>query len=378
MADTIDSTVVHLIASSGFYGGEKVVANICNTIHEFPLIVVCLTDNPDEIFPFQEAVQDVYNVEFITIDKSFPHAISLLRKLSHDTAALTIHAHGYKETFIASVFRLFVRCRIIVTQHGFTSRNRKSQFYNFINKFCCRFAKVDAVISVSHSIYSTYKTFGVNPDRLHYLPNGLLLIKSQESGPRTTHAESLRSRLDLGQDVSVILFAGRLSAEKDPKLFLQVFAQLHKQHTRTHAVIAGDGPLKSELENDITLLGLQNDVSMLGFVREMTTLLHETDILVLTSVTEGVPLIVLEAMAAGTAVVAAAVGDIPFIIDSGHNGITVQSRKAATFAKHCQKLLQDKALYKSLTTKGIQTIQQNYNMMQQKDFYLKLYGKEFT
>lgn len=195
MAVTVKPSVVHLIVSSGFYGGERVVANVCGLLTDMPLSILCATSRIDAVIPFQQAVDGNSNVDFICTEKSIAAIYRTLKNLHQAKGTLIIHAHGYKETYVACLFQLLHSCRVVVTQHGFTQRKIKFRLYNFISKFCCRFMPVDTVISVSKDICSIYKRFGVAEKRLCYLPNGILLQREPAPAARKAARASLTRRV---------------------------------------------------------------------------------------------------------------------------------------------------------------------------------------
>ena len=114
-------------------------------------------------------------------------------------------------------------------------------------------------------------------------------------------------------------------------------------------------------------------VHFLGYVTEIEELLAAVDLLLLTSTTEGLPLIILEAFSVGTPVVAAAVGDVPEIISNGQNGMLVYSRKVSEFANCCMKFLSDRQLMEKAATLCRQTVADHFNLEAQRQFYLSLY-----
>ncbi|WP_028580739.1 glycosyltransferase family 4 protein [Desulfogranum japonicum] len=376
MAVTVKPSVVHLIVSSGFYGGERVVANVCGLLTDMPLSILCATSRIDAVIPFQQAVDGNSNVDFICTEKSIAAIYRTLKNLHQAKGTLIIHAHGYKETYVACLFQLLHSCRVVVTQHGFTQRKIKFRLYNFISKFCCRFMPVDTVISVSKDICSIYKRFGVAEKRLCYLPNGILLQREPAPAARKAARASLTRRVggEADRESPVVLYAGRLSAEKDPSLFLQAFAFLLQKKPGALGLIAGNGEMRGELQAEVRELQMEHAVHFLGFVEEMESLLLAADLLVLPSQTEGTPMVLLEAMALGTVVVAAAVGEIPTIVEHRENGYLVYSRRPEDYAGCCLEALENTARQHAIRQAARITIDRKYNLLRQYDFYRQLYG----
>ncbi|MDX1695797.1 MAG: glycosyltransferase family 4 protein, partial [Ketobacteraceae bacterium] len=173
-----------------------------------------------------------------------------------------------------------------------------------------------------------------------------------------------------------ILFAGRLSEEKAPLLFVDAIAELVKTDPDTVGVIAGDGPQAEEVQQAISRKHLQDKIICLGFISNMDQLLPAVDVVMLTSVTEGVPMTMLEAMASGVPVVAAAVGGIPGVIQDASNGLLVHSRRPEDFAAACQRLLSDTACRHQLADQARTTIEENFSLRAQWPLYARLYNAE--
>lgn len=127
-----------------------------------------------------------------------------------------------------------------------------------------------------------------------------------------------------------LLAAGRLEEQKRVDRLLRVLTGLHQQSaTPFQAVIAGDGPLRPQLERQAAEAGLSGVVEFRGVVREMKTAYQQADIFLLTSDFEGTPNVVLEAMAAGLPVVATRVGGVPDIIEHGVTGLLAEPQAEA-------------------------------------------------
>lgn len=375
MAHSVSPTLVHLISSSGFYGAERVVANLCQTLPNINTLVLCLSSGATDTRTFAQHVTRSKAV-FISCPNSMSRALSALRQIHTQHPQLILHAHGYKEIVIACLYSWISGSRVIVTQHGFTERNVKSKIYNLINKAFCRWGGVDKIIAVSESIKDIYRAFSVDPLRLIVLPNGLL---PQTRLNRKECRVHLASQFDIACDRPIVAYVGRLSAEKDPLLFVDAFFELKQQNPRCFGVIAGEGPLKPVLVDRIQRYQLNDDLVMLGFIEDVEHLLPAIDVLLMTSVTEGTPMTALEAMAAGTVVVSTAVGGVPDIIKHGENGLLIGDRKPRSFADCCAAMLSSPERMAQLSAAAIKTIEEHYNLFAQQSVYENdIYGLDLA
>ncbi|HEY9614848.1 glycosyltransferase family 4 protein [Allocoleopsis sp.] len=170
-------------------------------------------------------------------------------------------------------------------------------------------------------------------DRVSYIKNTVdtdifypLTLEQREQGRRI-----LAQQMGLAEDTRFVLFAGRLHAQKDPVLLLESMAALNKPNA--HLLIAGDGDLKDAIHSKIGALGLSKQVTMLGPVAqaELAQLLRICSVFVLTSAYEGLPVVVLEALACGTPVVTTRCGETPNLL-CAHSGVVCQERTPTTIA----------------------------------------------
>lgn len=183
-------------------------------------------------------------------------------------------------------------------------------------------------------------------DRVSFLKN---IVDNEVFFPWSTE-ECDRSRRDLTQKLGIhedsrfILFAGRLHPQKDPILLVRSLAAL--ENSKVHLLIAGEGELRSEIQAEITQLGLTEQVTMLGPVAqgELSRLHRITDAFVLTSSYEGLPLVALEALACGTPVITTRCGETPNLL-SVNSGIVVQERTPTAIAEAIRKILSNLSVY---------------------------------
>lgn len=364
--------VVHLICSSGFYGAEKVVCNLFQDPPAKHMAVLCLTNLNNAMFSFKSSVTHSGSQFYLSKNKTMS-ALKALVDLTSAHKTVVIHAHGYKEVFVACLFQQFRGCRVVVTQHGFTARNFKSKCYNLVNLVLCRWGKIENVICVSQNIYHQYQQFGVPLQRLTLLPNAIMVPAQQDKVAARIQMNAL---YDLPQGIPLILYAGRLSEEKDPFLFTNVVREMKSAQADFIAVIAGEGPLEKAVLDSIEKQGLTGSVKMLGFVEDMHELLAAADILLLTSKTEGTPMIVLEAMALNCPVVASNVGGLADIIRSNEDGILVDTRDPTQFSVPCLELLNDADKLKSFSQNAYKKVHEKYCLSSSLPIYQRLYGSD--
>ncbi len=154
----------------------------------------------------------------------------------------------------------------------------------------------------------------------------------------------LARKQGLPEDSRFILFAGRLHPQKDPVLLVRALAAL--SDTNVHLLIAGEGELRSEIQEEVAQLGITGQVTMLGPVaqKELSQLHRISDAFVLTSSYEGLPLVALEALACGTPVITTCCGETPNLL-SVSSGVVVQERTPVAIASGIRKVLSNLSAY---------------------------------
>ena len=194
----------------------------------------------------------------------------------------------------------------------------------------------DAVTVMSDSLASHIAERGVaSPSRLVVIPNAVDFDRYAAGGCR----ERTRRELGIGADEFLWLAAGRLAPAKDYPGLLRAFAALAGRR-QARLLIAGDGPLRGELESRVDALGLAGRVRLLGLRDDLPELYRACDALVLSSAWEGMPNVVLEAMASLTPVVATAVGAVPEMIEDGETGFVVPPGDHAALAAAMERMME--------------------------------------
>ncbi len=152
-----------------------------------------------------------------------------------------------------------------------------------------------------------------------------------------------RRALNLPEGVPVIVTVGRLTAIKQPRLFLDVVRLVHQRHPNVIALIAGDGELRAEVEAAAAELGIADAVRLLGWRKDLATIYAAADVFLLTSRNEGTPVALIEAMASGTPGVSTDVGGVTDVIGGDEAGRTAPFGDAAGLAAAINELLADPA-----------------------------------
>jgi glycosyltransferase involved in cell wall biosynthesis len=167
-----------------------------------------------------------------------------------------------------------------------------------------------------------------------------------------------------------LVTVGRLQAPKDPLTLVRALAALGHAH---ETVIVGDGPDRSAVEAEVRRLGLDSVVRLAGVRNDVAELLAAADLFVLSSRSEGLPLSILEAMAAGLPVVASSVGGVPELVVDGETGLLVPPGDPRSLARAIERLLADAALRGRLGAAGRARVVEHFDLASAQRAHLDLY-----
>jgi len=204
-------------------------------------------------------------------------------------------------------------------------------------------ALVDRFVAVSHANRDDHiRHMGLAGGRLTAIHNGIVV---PEAAPdRATARQALLRDLGLSPESKLVGAAGRLCEQKGFHLLLNAAEKLKTSLPNAHFLLIGDGPLRGELEAQAARLGLSSQVHFLGFRNDTPALLAALDLLAMPSIFEGLPLVLLEAFAAGCPVVAHEVDGIPEVVEDCVDGFLVPSGDVSMLAARIEQLLGDTAL----------------------------------
>ncbi len=250
-------------------------------------------------------------VHFVLRRKTYDTSvIDNLRTIVKEQRIDLVHAHGYLANIVAGWACGRKKTPLVATVHGAAERftglaEIKMRLNLRLDRRMMR-KRARAVITVAGFLKNELVQRGVPAEKITLVPNGVF-DRPPDNQLRATN----RAVLDLPPDAPAIAFAARLEPVKDPLAFVE-FAQLVRRDLpRARFLVAGDGPLREAMHERVLALNLLPSFRFLGYLPDLDSFFNAADMLVLTSRSEGVPLVVLEAMRAQKPVLAPAVGGLP-------------------------------------------------------------------
>ena len=249
------------------------------------------------------------------------------------------------------------RCVVVHTFHGHVLTGYFGPAGNAAVRLAERtLARItDRIVTISPSQRNDIVIrFGIAPaERTSVVPLGLDLRRLTCLDER---APSLRGRLGIPEGALVVGYVGRFVAIKDLPTLVRAFARVAAARPEAVLLLVGDGSLRPEIESLIASLGLQQRVCLAGWIEDVVPLYATIDICALSSLNEGTPVALIEAMAAGKAVVATGVGGVADVVDHERTGLLVRPRNPEALADAILRLAGDAAERSRMGTAGRATV----------------------
>lgn len=302
--------VTHVTAPAPVGGLESVVAAVAGGLaargHDVRLVVLLGLGPQDRCEAFRELRARGVDLREIRLPpRSYGAEVGAVARVLREAGGLA-HCHGYHADLVGWWAGVGSRRRLVSTVHGFTGGGLKNRIYERLDRWAL--ARFDAVVAVSAPLRQQLIARGIRSQRVHLIPNAW----ASSDAPYARNVA--RGELGLPAEGLVVGWVGRLTEEKGPDLFVDAMTRLPGD---VNASVLGDGPLRPTLVARARSAGLTGRIRWHGVVPRAARLLAAFDVLVLSSRTEGTPMVLLEAMAAGVPVVATAVGGVPDVAPGG-------------------------------------------------------------
>ena len=323
--------VCHVLAPQREGGLQRVVEALARghaaTGHEVHVLAVLGPQGEPPAWQLGEARAELLRLP----SRAYLHERRAVAARCRALGAQVVHCHGYRADVVHGWAARALGAPALSTVHGFTGGDLKNRLYERLQLAALR--RMAAVVAVSRPLEALMRARGVAPHRLRLIPNAWA-----DDTPGAGRAEA-RAALGLPAQGTVVAFVGRLSAEKGADVLLEAVAR-----RRTPAAVSflGDGPERDRLRAQARALGLEGVVRWHGVVPRAGALLRAFDALVMPSRTEGTPIVLFEAMAAGVPVVATAVGGVPDVVGE-HEALLVAPGDPDALAEGIRHVLAEPA-----------------------------------
>ena len=274
-----------------------------------------------------------------------PRLVIQARRVIREHGINVVQTHGYQANTIGFFLRLLGGLPWIGFAHGYIDEGARNRLYNRIDRLVLR--RADRIVAVSESMKALLIRHGVAAHKIRIIHNAV-----EPSDPALTEsAHEARRRCSLTQAQKVVGVIGRLSPEKGQMVFLRAMEKAAPSLPDVKALIIGDGQDRPMLEGFCREKGLSDQVAFLGHQERIADYYRLLDLLVLPSLTEGLPNAVLEAMSFGVPVLATAVGGVPEVVHDG-NGVMIPPNDPEALAERMIELLRQDELRRAMGLKG--------------------------
>ena len=321
--------VIHLLQSPFFSGAENVVCQIISMLDSNDDIEMMYCSCDGQI---REALKE-RNIKFIPISN---FTVKEIKRIIKEYKPDIIHAHDMRASFIGALACGNIPLISHIHNNNFDSRGISLKSIAYL------YAAIRAkhIFWVSDSSYDGY-----------YFHN--MFKKKSEVLYNIISIDNLYSKMSLDNnnyDYDIV-YLGRLTEQKNPLRFMKVFRDIADQLPSVKIAVIGTGDLEDETHKEAERLELGSNVIFLGFQNNPYKILHDSKLMIMTSLWEGTPMCVLEAMSLGVPVVSTPTDGVKIVVDNGKTGYLDDTDEG--IASCCKKLLTDKNLRENMSDASI-------------------------
>jgi glycosyltransferase involved in cell wall biosynthesis len=364
VSDVTRLRIAHLIESDGPGGAERVLAQLSTALQASGAYNVAFLPADGEGWLARELDGSGVAIEYFR--EEGPVSSACARSLA---AAFRRHrivvAHSHE--FMMAVYGAWASWRAgvphVITMHGssyYAGRLRRRLALHAAIALSARTVAVSGRLARQLS-----RDLWIPPSRVATIPNGALVMRPE----RTT----LRDELRLGPDDRLVVSVGNLYPVKGHYHLIDALALLAGRHPTLHLAISGRGNMADALAARARGLGLADRVHLLGLRSDVAAILAAADVFALPSLSEGLPLALLEAMFAGCPIVASEVGEVGVALAHGEAGVLVEPGNPPALAAALDRLLSDSDRARALGERAVRRATDEYGVSQMVHRYADVY-----
>lgn len=366
------ATICHLLHSLQVGGAEVLAARLARRLQEsFRFVFACL----DELGTLGQQLQaEGFAVSVLKrrpgVDWSF--AWRLAKLLRREQVGL-VHAHQYTPFFYGMIARLLCRRpAVLFTEHGRHYPDYPRRKRILLNRLLLE--RRDHVLGVGQAVrQALIQNEGFPGERVGVIYNGIDLSGIGFGSP---NRELIRRNVfGVGPDAFVVIQVARLDYLKDHATAIRTLEHVVQRHSNTQLVLVGEGPEKDKISQLVEQRKLTTHVRFLGLRTDVGQLLPAADLFLLTSISEGIPLTLIEAMAAELPVVATRVGGVGEVVEEERTGLLAPAGDNAALAKCILRLIDQPALRKEMGQAGRERSRAVFSESRMHAEYFELYQK---
>ncbi|KON27197.1 hypothetical protein AC481_05560 [miscellaneous Crenarchaeota group archaeon SMTZ-80] len=368
--------ILYVMGNTIFGGGERVFTQLISRLNKnrYELVCACL--------PKGQLADKLEELKIPLCAIDFRHRFSIktflkLLKIVQSEKPHIVHSQGARVDFYTRLTARLARVPIIVSTiaapvEEFNVNPIKRIIYIFLDRLTEKY--VDKFIAVSESMRRKLIT-------KHKIPSGKIVRiyngVEVENYYYYSSDDYIKKEFNIGRNTLLVGTIGRLVWEKGLEYFIKAIKEIEdstwQMKDNIRFLIVGEGELRRELENLVKELKIEQKVVFTGFRKDINKILSVLNILVLSSLREGQPMVLLEAMAAGKPVIATNIEGLDETIIDGVTGILVPPKDPASLAKVIASLLQNRDKAEKMGQAGRSIVEERFNITARVKEYERLY-----
>jgi glycosyltransferase involved in cell wall biosynthesis len=307
--------ILQLISSGGYYGAENMLLNLCASQESAGCrhsLLLFYNVHAPNVELYERARRRGITVRMVHCKgRADWRTVREIREYIAQDQIDLVHAHGYKADLYGYMAARGMEKPIVATCHNWVGGTAALGIYNRLDRMVLK--RFNAIAAVSDAVRERLLQCGICSAAVKTIANGIdVEAFSKAEPPESIHHQT-----------KIIGMVARLDLKKGFEYLLLAVHKLQKTFDDFKVVITGEGPDRPAIEQMIEHYGLQQRVMLAGARSDMPNVYAAMDIFVLPSLNEGLPMTLLEAMAAGKPVIASHVGAIPNVVEDGINGLLV-------------------------------------------------------
>ena len=360
--------VLQLISSGGYYGAENMLLNLCASQEQAgcrnSLLLFYNVHVPNVEF-YERARGRGLSVRMVHCKaRADWRAVRQIEEYIREDEIDLVHTHGYKADLYGYLAAWRLGKPVVATCHNWVGGTAALGIYNRLDRMVLK--KFNALAAVSDTVTERLRDLGVAAEKIKTIANGIDVQAFERARPLAVVQ---------GESGPTIGIVARLDLQKGFEYLLRAVIDLRKTFGGLNLVIVGEGPDRPKIERMIERFGLQANVFLAGQQTDMPGAYAAMDIFVLPSLNEGLPMTILEAMAACKPVVATRVGAVPRVIKHGENGLLVDPGDSNGLRDAVATLLSDPERCRRMGVQAHEWVKRNFTSQGMALKYREMYDE---
>ena len=365
--------IFHMIDGLTFGGAETLLRDLASGLEDRGYRITVGYSTPG---PFVQELANK-NLKLIRISRFGlvdPFFMMKMIKLWRADPPQVVHTHLFKSDFHGRLAARLAGVPVVVS----TLHNNDTWANNRLmgHLYGATAMWADQLIAVSPEVKEFHRSkTGVPEEKILVINNG---VNVRAFSGYEEQAKQIRVEFGIAESAPLFGIVGRLKPQKNVAMFLLAAAEIIKLQPEARFLIVGDGPLQSDLELQTKNLGISSSVIFAGMRKDVPAILNALDVLVLSSLWEGLPVILLEAMAASLPVVSTIVDGVVGVVQPDVTTLLVPTSDHKALANACLRLARDPDLREKMGQAGLQRVSEYYSLDHMIDLVSSLYTELLT